>query len=94
MGRKSSEVKGFLIAQRKKMGTGLTNAPVWVMQKAGKRIYNKRAKRHWTETNLRALHKKILRKQGKVEKKAKSGHHEKRGRAVKKQKAVTAKRPR
>ena len=49
---KTEEFKDFLIAKRKKIGPGLTNAPVWVMQKAGKRIWNKSAKRHWRRTEF------------------------------------------
>lgn len=93
MGRKDSELKDFLIAQRKKIGTGLTNAPVWIMQKAGRRIYNKKAKKHWRETDLGKLFTKKQRKQGKLEKKAKKGWKKKRGKIVKHAKAMTTKRP-
>ena len=57
---KEEKKKKFLIAARKKIGPGLTNAPVWVMQKAGKRIWNKRQKRHWRETSLGQLYSKKL----------------------------------
>ncbi len=95
MGRKDSELKDFLIAHRKKIGTGTTNAPVWVMQKAGRRIYNKRAKKHWRETDMGGVFTKAQRKQGKVEghRKIKSGDHYKRGMKVKKAKGRTEKRP-
>ncbi len=95
MGRKDAELKDFLIAQRRKIGTGMSNAPVWVMQKAGKRIYNKRAKKHWRETSLGAAFRKAQRKQGKVKghRKIKSGDHWKRGMKVKKAKARITKRP-
>ena len=33
---KDSELKQFLVSSRKKIRPGLTNAPVWVLQKAGK----------------------------------------------------------
>tara|TARA_Y100000310_G_scaffold327497_1_gene393960 strand:- start:146 stop:340 length:195 start_codon:yes stop_codon:yes gene_type:complete len=49
---KSKEKKQFLISARKKIGPGLTNAPVWVLQKAGKRIWNPKAHRNWRETSL------------------------------------------
>lgn len=49
---KEEKKKKFLIAARKKIGPGLTNAPVWVMQKSQTRIWNKRQKRHWRQTNL------------------------------------------
>ena len=60
---KEKEKKEFLIAVRKSMGPGLTNAPVWVLQKAGKRIWNKRQKRHWSQTDLGQEYKKHKRKQ-------------------------------
>ena len=94
MGRKDSELKDFLIARRKKIGTGTTNAPVWVMQKAGKRIYSRKAKKHWRETDFGADFIKSQRRQGKIEghRKIKSGDHYKRGMKVKKAKARTEKR--
>jgi ribosomal protein L39E len=79
MGRKTQEEKEFLISQRKKTGPGLTNAPVWIMQKAGKRIYNKKARKHWRETHFGQEFKKKLKEQGKIKntKKPKSGHKNK-----------------
>lgn len=62
---RDSEKKDFLIAARKKIGPGLTNAPVWIMQKAGKRIWNKKAKRHWKRADLGKLFKKSKRAEGK-----------------------------
>ena len=55
---KSSELKQFLISTRKKIGPGLTNAPVWVMQKAGKRIWNSRQHKNWKDTSLGAEFRK------------------------------------
>jgi ribosomal protein L39E len=49
---KTQDLKDFLRAQREKVGTGFTGAPVWVMQKAGKRIWNKKGKRHWRRTDF------------------------------------------
>ncbi|GEM_PF-1493599 len=94
MGRKDSELKEFLIATRKRIGTGMTNAPVWVMQKKGDRIYNKVAKKHWRETDMGADFIKSQRRQGKLEghRKVKTGDREKRGMKVKKAKARTEKR--
>jgi len=63
---KEQELKDFLIASRKKIGPGLTNAPVWAQQKAGKRIWNKKANRHWRRTDLGQLFKKKQAEQGKV----------------------------
>jgi len=49
---KSQDKKDFLRARRKAVGTGYTGAPVWVMQKAGKRIWNKKGRRHWRRTDF------------------------------------------
>lgn len=49
---RDEKLKNFLIATRKSIGPGITNAPVWVMQKAQKRIWNKKGKRHWRSTDL------------------------------------------
>jgi len=72
---KDSETKEFLTAARKEVGAGLTNVPVWIMQKAGKRIWNRRQNRHWRSTKLGKRFKKKQVEQGKVEekKKIKSG---------------------
>lgn len=75
MGRKEQEEKEFLISTRKKIGAGSTNAPVWILRKAGKRIWNKKGKRHWRETSFGQLFKKKQAEQGKVKntKRVKSG---------------------
>ncbi|MFH1225039.1 MAG: hypothetical protein V1676_04510 [Candidatus Diapherotrites archaeon] len=75
MVHKTQELKEFLIAARKKIGPGMTNAPVWAMRKAGKRLWNKKQKRHWRSTKLGLLFKKKQRKSGKQGrgKRAKSG---------------------
>ena len=72
---RTQEKKEFLIASRKAIGASLTNAPVWAMQKAGKRIWNKRQKRHWRSTDFGRLFKKKQAEQGKVrnKKRVKSG---------------------
>ena len=49
---KDEEFKDFLIAGRKKIRPGMTNAPVWVLQKAGKRIWNPKSKRTWKNVDL------------------------------------------
>lgn len=56
--KKEKEFKEFLISSRKKIGPGLTNAPVWVLQKAGKRIWNKKQKRHWRKADLGKMFKR------------------------------------
>ncbi len=72
---KEQDKKDFFIAKRKSVGAGVTNAPVWVLQKAGKRIWNKKQKRHWRDTNLGKEFERSQGKQGKVynEKRVKSG---------------------
>jgi len=80
---KDSEKKEFLIAARKKTGASATNAPVWVMQKAGKRIWNKKGKRHWRATNFGHLFDQKQAQQGKTHKKFKSGKHRKSARPSK-----------
>ena len=62
---KSEELKEFLISERKQIGPGLTNVPVWIMQKSGKRIWNKRQNRHWRRTHLGKRFKKTQKAQGK-----------------------------
>lgn len=62
---KEQELKKFLIASRKKIGPGLTNAPVWVMQKAGKRMWNQKQKRNWRETSLGKIYRKRKKKENK-----------------------------
>ena len=63
--RKEAALKEFLIATRKKIGPGITNAPVWVMQKAGKRIWNARAQRHWRDTHFGAKYRSLKKKEEK-----------------------------
>lgn len=85
MGRKTKEEKEFLIAQRKKVGPGMTAAPVWIMQKKGKRIYNTHARRHWRETTFGSLYRKRTRKS-----KIKSGHKKKSARLLQKKVRTTS----
>ncbi len=49
---KEQSKKDFFIAVRKKISSGITSAPVWVMQKANKRIWNPKGKRHWSQTDF------------------------------------------
>ncbi len=53
---KEKEKKDFLISARKKIGPGLTNAPVWIVQKKGERIWNTKQKRHWKNVDLGKLY--------------------------------------
>jgi len=55
---KESELKQFLVSSRKKVRPGLTNAPVWVLQKAGKRIWNPKSKRTWKDADLGKAYRK------------------------------------
>ena len=56
---KTREKKEFLIAQRNKVGPGYLNTPVWIIQKAGKRIWNRRQKRNWRQTEFGAEFDKL-----------------------------------
>lgn len=70
---KDQEFKDFQISERKKIGSGLTSAPVWLMQKAGKRLWNARQKRTWKNIEIKDKFKKHTTKQAK--KVIKSGDH-------------------
>jgi hypothetical protein len=70
---KTEEFKNFQISERKKIGSGLTNAPVWIMQKAGKRIWNSRQKRTWKTIDIKYRFDQHKRKQAKIA--TKSGNH-------------------
>ncbi len=70
---KDQEFKDFQISERKKIGSGLTNAPVWLMQKAGKRLWNARQKRTWKNIEIKDKFEKHKLKQSK--KVLKSGDH-------------------
>lgn len=70
---KDQEFKDFQISERKKIGSGLTSAPVWLMQKAGKRLWNARQKRTWKNIEMKDKFEKAKTKQAK--KVIKSGDH-------------------
>ncbi|MEM0360392.1 MAG: hypothetical protein QXK06_03620 [Candidatus Diapherotrites archaeon] len=55
---KEEKFKEFLISERKKIGSGITSAPVWIMQKAGKRVYNRRQARSWKEADFGSRYRK------------------------------------
>ena len=63
--KKERELKEFLISERKKTSAGITVAPVWVMQKANKRLYNTRQSRHWTDTDFGKRYRKRKKNEGK-----------------------------
>lgn len=56
---KTKEKKEFLVSQRDKVGPGYLNTPVWIIQKAGKRIWNRKQKRNWRQTEFGAEFKKL-----------------------------------
>ncbi len=84
---KDKEFKEFLIAQRKKVGPGYMNTPVWIIQKAGKRIWNRRQKRNWKETEFGAQYKQLKEDQ----ERAKDKTYFKSGKRVRSSKSVTRK---
>ncbi len=57
---RDQKFKEFLISQRKRIGSGLTSAPVWIFQKANKRIWNPVQKRHWKLCDFGKKFKKIF----------------------------------
>ncbi len=63
--KKEKELKDFLISERKKCGSGWTNAPVWAMQKSNERIWNPKQKRHWSRTEFGKEFRKRKKKEGK-----------------------------
>jgi hypothetical protein len=55
---KDKDFKDFIISEKKKIGTGTSSTPVWVMQKAGKRVSGRRQARGWKENDFGARHRK------------------------------------
>ncbi len=84
---KDKEFKEFLIAQRKKVGPGYMNTPVWIIQKAGKRIWNRRQKRNWKETEFGSQYKQLKEDNEKF----KTVSNFKSGKRIKSSKSVTRK---
>lgn len=70
---KDKEFKDFQISERKKIGSGITSAPVWLMQKAGKRLWNSKQKRTWKNIGMKDKFDVHQRKQAKII--LKSGDH-------------------
>ncbi len=60
---KEKGLKDFLIAIRKKSSSGVSNAPIWVVQKKGERVWNPKSKRHWRSTTLGKDYEKRKKKQ-------------------------------
>ncbi|RLG70203.1 MAG: hypothetical protein DRO04_02225 [Candidatus Iainarchaeum archaeon] len=59
---KSQALKDFLIAKRQEVSPSIMSAPVWAMQKAGKRIYNTHRNRHWRRTDFGKQYRKLVKK--------------------------------
>jgi hypothetical protein len=77
---KDEEFKDFMVSERKKTGSGMTNAPVWLMQKAGKRLWATKQKRTWKNIDMKKKHLKSQQKQRAKTKK--SGDHKKNSKPV------------
>ncbi len=60
---KEKGLKDFLIAIRKKSSSGVSNAPIWVVQKKGERVWNPKAKRHWRSTTLGRDYEKLKKRE-------------------------------
>jgi hypothetical protein len=77
---KSREKKEFLISRRSKVGPGYLDTPVWIIQKAGKRIWNRRQKRNWRQTDFGQEFAKLKLSNENIKKKCtkKSGKRQKR----------------
>lgn len=67
---KSQEFKEFIISSRKKIGPGVSNAPVWVIQKAGKRIWNPKQKRQWKTVEFGKLFRSAVKKKKALKRRA------------------------
>jgi ribosomal protein L39E len=59
---KTKEFKQFLISTRKRVTSGLTNAPVFAMQKKRSRIYNTKGRRNWRQIDMMDMFKKSTKK--------------------------------
>ncbi|MDP2665954.1 MAG: hypothetical protein Q8P05_00410 [Candidatus Diapherotrites archaeon] len=77
---KDREMKKHIIVTRQRITSGLTNAPVFAMQKKRARIYNTKAKRHWRSIDLGKMFKKKMkehnRKKGYKATKRNAGKHQ------------------
>ncbi|MCD6434369.1 MAG: hypothetical protein J7L14_02050 [Candidatus Diapherotrites archaeon] len=60
---KTKELKDFLISLRKKVGSGISTVPVWLIQKAGKRLTNPKQRRSWKQIDAGKKFRKLKRKQ-------------------------------
>jgi len=59
---KEQGLKDFLITKRKQIKASVSSSPVWVIQKAGKRFWNKKGKRTWKDIELGHLYRKKVHK--------------------------------
>ncbi|MBU0636422.1 hypothetical protein KKE06_05335 [Candidatus Micrarchaeota archaeon] len=67
--RKDQELKDFLISARKRKSPKLTDAPIWAIQRAGKRMFNQTRQRNWRETHLARPYHNQQKKKKKCKKK-------------------------
>jgi len=56
---KEQDLKDFLISKRKSIGPGLTNVPIWIVQKKGERIWNPKQKRTWKDADFGKAFRKL-----------------------------------
>lgn len=56
---KDAEFKNFIISKRKSISSGIGSAPVWIFQKANKRIWTPKQKRHWKICDFGKAYKKV-----------------------------------
>jgi len=77
---KDEDFKDYMISERKKVGSGLTNAPVWLMQKAGKRLWSTKQKRTWKNIDMKRSFHEAKQKQKKHTNK--SGDHKRHSKHV------------
>ena len=50
---KNKKFKDFVVSTRKSLRSSISAAPVWAMQKAGKRLWNSKQKRHWKNIGMK-----------------------------------------
>ncbi len=58
--RKEKELKEFIISARKKLLSGIGSAPIWIFQKANKRIFSRKQKRHWKRCDFGKQYRKRM----------------------------------
>ncbi|MEM4598213.1 MAG: hypothetical protein QW400_00795 [Candidatus Diapherotrites archaeon] len=56
---KEKEFKDFVISKRKSIRSGIGSAPVWIFQKANKRIFSPKQKRSWKICDFGKKYRKL-----------------------------------